>query len=291
MRMSRIVFFLVLLTQTGFHLRAQEEQKFFGQNKVQYKDYHWRFVQSEHFDFYFYEGGDDLAKSAADIAESAYVSIIQNFKNYEIQNRIAFVIYNSHNQFQQTNVLDEYMSEGIGGVTELFKNRIVIPYEGSYEQFRHVLHHELVHGVMNDYMYGGSIQGLISGRIRVQIPLWVSEGLAEYDSRYKEFDTQSDMFVRDAVMEAYLPNLMQMSGYAVYTAGPTIFRYMEDKYGKEKVSEFMTKLRVAGTTNSTFESTFGMKEEESPKNGRRINVRPISPTSAICNRSKRSEPN
>ena len=262
MRISRIVFFLFFLAQAGMQLCAQEEQKYFGQNKVQYKDYHWRFVQSEHFDFYFYEGGDDLAKSAADIAESAYVSIIQNFKNYEIQNRIAFVIYNSHNQFQQTNVLDEYLTEGIGGVTELFKNRIVIPYEGSYEQFRHVLHHELVHGVMNDYMYGGSIQGLISGRIRVQIPLWVSEGLAEYDSRYKEFDTQSDMFVRDAVMEAYLPNLMQMSGYAVYTAGPTVFRYMEDKYGKEKVSEFMTKLRVAGTTNSTFESTFGMKEEE-----------------------------
>ncbi len=262
MRLKRMVSCLTILLLVSIPLRAQEEQKMFGQNKVQYKDYHWRFVQSEHFDFYFYDGGDDLAKFAADVAESAYVSIIQNFKNYEIQSRIAFVIYNSHNQFQQTNVLDEYMTEGVGGVTELFKNRIVVPYEGSYEQFRHVIHHELVHGVMNDYMYGGSIQGLISGRIRVQIPLWVSEGLAEYDSRYKEFDTQSDMFVRDAVMEAYLPTLMQMGGYAVYTAGPTIFRYMEDKYGKEKVSEFMTKLRVAGTTNSTFESTFGMKEEE-----------------------------
>lgn len=261
MRFSRIALFFVFIV-LSVQLSAQEEQKWFGQNKVQYQEYRWRFIQSQHFDFYFYEGGAELAKFAADVAESSYVSIIKNFRNYDIQNRIAFVIYNSHNQFQQTNVLDEYLTEGIGGVTELFKNRIVIPYEGSYEQFRHVLHHELVHGVMNDYMYGGSIQGLISGRIRVQIPLWVSEGLAEYDSRYKEFDTQSDMFVRDAVMEAYLPTLMQMSGYAVYTAGPTVFRYMEEKFGKEKVSEFMTKLRVAGTTNSTFESTFGMKEEE-----------------------------
>ncbi|HNF87157.1 MAG TPA: hypothetical protein PLC94_11105, partial [bacterium] len=184
------------------------------------------------------------------------------FRNYDIQSRIALVVYNSHNQFQQTNVLDEYMSEGIGGVTELFKNRVVIPFEGSYEQFRHVIHHELVHGVMNDYMYGGSIQGIISGRIRVQVPLWVAEGLAEYSSRYGAFNTQSDMFVRDAVMEAYLPPLNQMGGYAVYTAGPTVFRYMEEKYGREKVAEFMTKLRVAGTPNATFESTFGMKEEE-----------------------------
>lgn len=244
------------------NVHAQEEQKYFGQNKVQYKDYKWNYLQSEHFDIYFYEGGKELAAFAADAAESAYVSIIANFKDYEIQNRIAFVIYNSHNQFQQTNVLDEYLSEGIGGVTELFKNRIVLPYEGDYEKYRHVIHHELVHGVMNDYMYGGSIQGLITGRIRVQIPGWVAEGLAEYDSRHKDFNTQSDMFVRDAVMEAYLPTISEMQGYAVYTVGPTIFTYMEEKYGKPKVSEFMTKLRVAGTTNATFESTFGMKEEE-----------------------------
>ena len=36
-----------------------------------------------------------------------------------------------------------YMQEGIGGVTELFKNRVVIPFEGDYDQFRHVIHHEL----------------------------------------------------------------------------------------------------------------------------------------------------
>ncbi len=243
-------------------LFAQEEQKYFGQNKVQYQDYRWRYIQSEHFDVYFYDGGLDLAKFTADVAESSYVGIIKDFKNYDIQNRIALMVYNSHNQFQQTNVLDEYLSEGIGGVTELFKNRVVIPFEGSYEAYRHVIHHELVHAVMNDYMYGGSIQGLVSGRIRVQIPGWVAEGLAEYESRMETFDTQSDMFVRDAVMEAYLAPISQMDGYPVYTAGPTIFRYMEEKYGREKVAEFMTKLRIAGTTNATFESTFGMKEEE-----------------------------
>ena len=38
-----------------------------------------------------------------------------------------------------------YMEEGIGGVTELMKNRMVIPYDGSLQQFKHVIYHELVH--------------------------------------------------------------------------------------------------------------------------------------------------
>lgn len=241
---------------------AQEEQKFFGQNKVQYQDFKWRFVQSKHFDVYFYEGGEGIAQFTADAAESALVKIKPLFGDYEIQNRISFVVYNSHNQFQQTNVLDEYMSEFTGGVTELFKNRIIVPYEGSYEKFKHVIHHELVHGVMNDYMYGGSVQAMLTGRFRVQIPLWFAEGLAEYSSRHENFDTQSDMFVRDAVTEGYLPPIDNMGGYAVYTAGPTIFRYIEEKYGHEKVAEFVTKFRVAGTSNSAVEAVFGMKMDE-----------------------------
>gem|GEM_PF-4268727 len=45
----------------------------------------------------------------------------------------------SHNEFQQNNAIDEFLPEGVGGVTELFKNRILVPFEGDYEKFRHVM--------------------------------------------------------------------------------------------------------------------------------------------------------
>jgi hypothetical protein len=121
----------------------------FGQNKVQYKDFNWRFIQSEHFDVYFYDGGYDIARFTAEVAESAYVAIQYDFQ-YDLVERVSIIAYNSHNDWQQTNVVNAYLYEGIGGVTELFKNRVVVPYEGSYSQFRHVIHHELVHAIMND---------------------------------------------------------------------------------------------------------------------------------------------
>ncbi|MBI3578389.1 MAG: biopolymer transporter Tol, partial [Ignavibacteriales bacterium] len=121
----------------------------FGKNKVQYKNFEWQYIQTNHFDIYFSQDGYELAEFTAEAAEEAYNSI-RKLVRYEINNRIAFVVYNSHDEWQQTNVVGEYLEEGIGGVTELFKNRVVVPFEGNYRMFRHVIHHELVHAVLND---------------------------------------------------------------------------------------------------------------------------------------------
>src|SRR5689334_1241112 len=90
----------------------------FGQNKVQYKVFDWKYIQSQHFDVYFSQSGEDIAQFTAVAAESSLVSLEDNI-GYGIKNRIPIIVYNSHNEFQQTNAIDEYLSEGIGGVTEL----------------------------------------------------------------------------------------------------------------------------------------------------------------------------
>ena len=89
----------------------------FGKNKVQYTKFDWRFIQSDHFDVYFTDGGEYLAEFAAVAAESAYASISKSFR-YQIVNRVPFIVYNSHNDFQQTNVVYSYLEEGIGGSLE-----------------------------------------------------------------------------------------------------------------------------------------------------------------------------
>ncbi len=164
------VFFIFLILATGSNLFG------FGKNKVRYKNFKWRYIQSEHFDVYFYDGGEEIAEFTVAVAETAYVQLKRDF-NFEIRDRIAWIVYNSHHDWRQTNIIDVYLSEFTKGVTELFKNRITLPFEGDYKAFRHTLHHELVHAVMNDLLYGGSVQSLVAGEV-TQPPLWFSEGLA-----------------------------------------------------------------------------------------------------------------
>jgi len=254
MRMSKTLIFLLLLTVP---LLAQ-----FGKNKVQYQVFDWHYLQSEHFDIYFYPGAYQLASFVADEAESSYVSLQQDFK-YNITARVKIILYKSHIDFQQTNVIDSYLPEGVGGVTELYKNRVVIPFEGSYEQLRHVLHHELVHAVMNDMLYGGSIQSIISGQV-VPVPTWFAEGLAEYFSM--RWDTRADMILRDATMSGYLPPIQYLSYYMAYQGGQSVFRYIARKYGNEKISEILHKLKGSFRFEGAFKSALGIKLEELSEN-------------------------
>ena len=237
--------------------RAQDTQ--FGKNKVQYTEFEWFYIQSAHFDVYFSQGGEYIADFTADMAESAYTSISKSFR-YQITNRIPIVVYNSHNDFQQTNVVNEYLEEGIGGVTELFKNRVVLPFEGDYKKFRHVIHHELVHAVINDMFYGGSIQSIITNNITLQLPLWFNEGLAEYEAL--KWDTNSDMYLRDATVHEYLARIDQLNGYAAYRGGQSVWYYLATKYGEQKIAEILSRVKGARSVDQGFRSAIGLSIEE-----------------------------
>ncbi len=231
----------------------------FGKNKVHIKDYDWYYIQTKHFDIYFSQEGETLTEFAAKSAEDAVVSI-QNTLNYRLNNRITIIIFNSQNAFQENNIIDQYLSEGIQGFTELFKNRVVIQFTGSYKQFRHLIHHELVHAVMNDMFYGGSIQNIIANNISLQFPLWFSEGLAEYEALGWDVDT--DMFIRDAAVSEYLPDIERLSGYFAYRGGQSVFYYIANKYGKEKIGELVNKIKGIGNVDEGIKATLGIDVKE-----------------------------
>lgn len=248
--MKKLASTLLLLSLLGGLAFGQ-----FGKNKIQYKDQEWSFIQTPHFDIYFYEGGKNVASFAAHVSEQAYKTISFQL-NWELTKRVSILIYNSHNDFQQTNVTLEYLYEGIGGFTELFKNRVVVPFEGSYEQFRHVLHHELTHAVLNDMLFGGNVQSIVSGRVQVEMPLWLSEGYAEYSSL--DWDSNADMIIRDAAINGLLPPLRALDYYMAYKGGQSVLRYIGETYGVERIGEIFQTLRRQKTMDKTLEHTIGL---------------------------------
>jgi Tol biopolymer transport system component len=231
----------------------------FGQNKVNYKMHEWYFIQTKHFDIYYYKGSETVAEYAAHSAEEALAAINSEF-NYQLGNRISLLVYASHNDFQETNTTDEYLSKGIGGFTEPFKNRVVVPFEGNYAKFEHVIHHELVHAVLQDMLYGGSIQNIISRNINLQIPLWFQEGIAEYLSA--GWDLNEDQFIRNAILSATLPNLQQLSNYYAYRGGQAVLKYIAFKYGQEKIGQIVNKIQSTGNFEQGFKAAIGIDFEE-----------------------------
>jgi WD40 repeat protein len=256
---KRTILVSLLLVTLGGSLSIAQERSF-GKNKVQYKKYDWQYIQTRHFDVYFYENAYATAKFTADVMEDAYIEISREL-DYKIQRRVPIFVYNSQNDFQQTNITPELLPEGVGGFTEAFKSRIVIPFTGSYEEFRHVLHHELTHAVVYDILFGNSFASLLSRQRLFDLPLWYAEGYAEFSSRHG-WDYWSDMFVRDATINGYLAPPDYLGGFLAYKQGQAMVKYIVDKYGEAKLGEILQKGKIHLTMNRALKSAIGIEPKQ-----------------------------
>src|SRR4051812_46511648 len=92
----------------------------FGQNKIQYRKLDWRVMKGPHVDLYYYPAEADLATPALAYAEASYDTLSLQF-GHSVPSRIPMIVYASHTDFEQTNVLPFTPPEGLLGVTDLLK--------------------------------------------------------------------------------------------------------------------------------------------------------------------------
>ena len=149
--LRRSVIFLALLAICG--LSAPASAQYFGQNKVHYRSFDFQILRTEHFDIYFYPSERAGIDIAARMAERWRVRLGRLLK-HELRGRQPLVLYGSHTDFEQTNVIGGQLGEGTGGVTEPLKRRIVLPLGGPLADTDHVIGHELVHAFQFDMTTG-----------------------------------------------------------------------------------------------------------------------------------------
>ena len=209
--------------QFGYH---------FGRNKIQYEHFDWQILKTPHFDIYFYPEMEALARIGAAFAEEAYEALTHKFA-LSLTYRVPLIFYSSHLHFQQTNITPGFIPEGVGGFFEFMKGRVVIPSNGDLHRFRRVIWHELVHV----FSYSKVLRVLRDHRVPPDrfLPLWFSEGLAEYWSG--ESDYQHEMIMRDAIASNYqvpLENMYRILGtYLMYKEGEAWCRFVAETYGEE----------------------------------------------------------
>lgn len=205
----------------------------FGQNKIQYRQFDWQVLRGEHVDLYYYPEEEELGRVALAYAEESYDSLEARF-NHAVTRRIPLIVYASHADFEQTNILPFIPPEGLLGVTEFLKRRVAMPFRGNYAEFRHTLRHELVHVFQLSFMAEVSSR---NPRLRpATLPLWWTEGLAEFFSAGE--DSRDDMVLRDMTISGRLPRLRDLAytfGGIVYPVGGSIHRYLAGRYGEWRV--------------------------------------------------------
>ena len=227
----------------------------FGQNKIQYRRLNWRTIRGPHVDLYYYPAEAELAPAALAYAEASYDTLALQF-GHDVAARVPLIIYASHTDFEQTNILPFTPPEGLLGATDFLKRRVALPFRGNFAEFRHTLRHEMVHVFQLDLQSESYYQAPRARRF--SFPLWWSEGLAELWSGGE--DARDYMVLRELTLSGRLPQLRQLTyvtGGIVYPLGGRIHRWLADTYGDWRVAVMYKELNRHDSFEDAIKATYG----------------------------------
>ena len=235
-------------------------QQGFGKNKVRYRDFQWEILESEHIELHFEPEFQNLAVQAIEYLEEGYDHISQ-ILHHDLSHRPPVVIYQSHYQFQQTNIFPDFLPPGVAGFAEPLRFRMVVPFAGDLDEFRNVLVHELTHIFQYDIVHKGPIRRITSPI--AQPPTWLMEGMAEYTTPGR--NTVDEMVLRDAVLTDGLIPLETMNQawgqgnvFLAYKQSHALMEYIAEQYGPEKISRILRLWDSQHDTDKLMDRLIGM---------------------------------
>ncbi|MEZ4907708.1 MAG: hypothetical protein R2771_08765 [Saprospiraceae bacterium] len=172
------------------------------------------------------------------------------------------IFYNNQADFQQTNAISGSIGIGTGGVTEGYKNRVVIPLSYSYRQNNHVLGHELVHAFQYNIVLNNDSTSMRSFQ---NLPLWMIEGMSEYLSKGNN-DPFTAMWMRDATLNDDIPEIKDLddSEYFPYRYGQAFWSFISKNYGDQYIRPLFMKTAIYGL-DIAIDSVFHMRKKEFSK--------------------------
>jgi Tol biopolymer transport system component len=252
---------LLLTVLATFVWSSVATAQYFGRNKVQYEDFDFKVMRTEHFDIYYYPEEEAATLLAARMAERWYTRL-STVLRHELSGRQPLILYAAHPHFQQTNALPGEVGEGTGGVTEMFKRRIVLPFAGGMAETDHVLGHELVHAFQFDMSTRRDAEGNPVGPAVLMLPLWFIEGMAEYLS-LGPVDPNTAMWVRDASARDKMPTVDQLDdpNFFPYRYGHAFWAYVAGRWGDNAVGDMLRATGPQGSIEAAMQAVLGIDEE------------------------------
>ena len=254
--------FLASAVLAALLVPSAAQAQYFGRNQVRYRDFDFQVLKTDHFDIYYYPEEREAIERTAPMAERWYARL-SRLLGHTFASRQPLILYGSHPEFEQTNVLGGAPGESTGGVTEALKRRVVLPFAGPLAETDHVLGHELVHAFQFD-ITGDDGAGGLPGALR--LPLWFIEGMAEYLS-VGPVDPHTAMWMRDAAKREKLPTISQLGNprYFPYRYGQALWAYVGGRYGDHVVGDILKIAGKRGDAETAMEEVLGIKIDDLSK--------------------------
>ncbi len=253
--MKKYLFIFTLLAVFAIPLYGQQSRQTFGQNRVQYEYFDWRYYSTANFDIYFYGNADKIAQEVAIYLEDEFDRITEVIGHSPYFKAKVF-LYNSVNDLQQSNIGVNKVSYRVGGQTNFTKSFVEVANPGSIEGLKTELVTEISKLVLDDMVYGGSLSDMWQNTYLMNLPDWFVLGAAEYLA--KGWDIEMDDKIRDLMISGRVNKLSSLTKQQGIIAGQSIWNFIVENYGKSNLNQVLNLVRVTRNEEKSIAFTLGI---------------------------------
>jgi hypothetical protein len=241
----RLLLTLLCCLAVGEAALAQPNVQTFGRSRIQYKNFDWKLYSTQNFNIYFYAGGDQAARNAAEYAERE-LKRITSFIGYYPYSKVTLIVYNSMTDLKQSNIGLQRDQFQTGGETLFLKNKLELAYDGTQTDFKRDLSYQLTELLLNDMMYGGSLKEALQSSYLLRLPDWFVSGVAAYTA--EGWSMRMDNYVRDMLLVNNKARMEDLLARNQELGGQAIWNYIAERYGYTSIQNILNLTRITRDT-------------------------------------------
>ena len=229
----------------------------FGKSRVQYNDFLWQHFRFEKFDTYFYMNGRELALYTAAYADK-HIKEIETELQSSLDEKVQFIIFNTLSDLKQSNIglFGDWDYYNTGGVTRIIGGRVLLFFDGEYEDFDQQIRAGISQVILNNMIYGTGIGAQIKNNALFSVPEWYMNGLVSYISH--KWDPEIENLVRDAILNGKYEKFNSLTGAEATYAGHSLWNYIAMKYGKSSIPNIVYMARLSRNVERGFQYVIGV---------------------------------
>ena len=209
----------------------------FGKNRVQWKDFHWSYYQNDHFDVYFYQGGDDLAKYAQAYAKDQ-IPRMEVRLNSRFSKKIQFIVFNCKGDFKQSNInLEEEEMGNTGGITKIIGSKVILYFDGDYTHFEAQIREGIAQLLFSQIINGTSIGSQIRSSYRYDVPQWFRDGLVAFIAG--NWDSYKESQLQRGIISGNYKKINHLHDEDARIAGYSFWNFIDETYGSKSFNDIL----------------------------------------------------
>jgi hypothetical protein len=236
----------------------------FGKNRVQYNDFYWSFYRFDKFDTYFNQDGEAIARFTGENAAKE-IKLLEEKLNHTLNKRLIFLVYNKYTDFRQSNIglLTGKEEFNTGGVTKIRNNKVSLFFQGDHQLYLKEMKSSISEVIVLEMLYGSKLTDNFASSAMLNLPEWYVKGLTSYLS--EDWGIETESHIKDGITNKRYTKFNRLSGNDAIYAGHSFWKYINDYYGSNAITDIIYLTRVNKSANSALYNVLGIPFKEVTK--------------------------